>query len=163
MINWCVILRDMMSRKKQQKAKIKTKTKAKTTTYFFVGGFLIVLVVVIYGIASSYKTNSTFPSKVNVKDAYQMRESGAFVLDVREQSEWDEAHIPDTTLIPLGELERRLDEVPKEQEIIVVCRTGNRSAKARDILLAAGFKKVASMTGGMNAWKLNKFETVSEN
>lgn len=82
-----------------------------------------------------------------------MRDDGAFILDVREQSEWDEFHIPGATLIPLGQLASRVEELPKDQEIVVVCRSGNRSQEGRDILLDAGFDKVTSMAGGVTEWR----------
>ncbi|MFD0679525.1 MULTISPECIES: rhodanese-like domain-containing protein [unclassified Paenibacillus] len=50
------------------------------------------------------------------------------ILDVRESQEWEEGHIPEATHIPLGELEERHMELNKEQEMVVVCRSGNRSA-----------------------------------
>jgi rhodanese-related sulfurtransferase len=90
-----------------------------------------------------------------------MRDSGAFILDVREPDEWNESHIPGATLIPLGELASRVDEVPQDQEVVVVCRSGNRSQQGRDILLSAGFTDVTSMAGGVNQWKAAGFETVS--
>ncbi|MCP4427495.1 MAG: rhodanese-like domain-containing protein, partial [Chloroflexi bacterium] len=77
-----------------------------------------------------------------------MYEDGAFVLDVREPSEWDDYHAPDTTLIPLGELAQRVDELPRDKEIVVICRSGNRSQTGRDILLDAGFASVTSSAGG---------------
>jgi rhodanese-related sulfurtransferase len=52
----------------------------------------------------------------------------------------------------LDELPSRVDEVPKDQEIVVVCRSGNRSQSGRDILQNAGFENVTSMSGGLNAW-----------
>ena len=85
--------------------------------------------------------------------ASQKRSQGAFILDVREPSEWTQFHIQGATLIPLGDLPNRLNEVPKDKEVVVVCRTGVRSAQGRDILLKAGFTKVTSMAGGMNAWQ----------
>jgi rhodanese-related sulfurtransferase len=80
---------------------------------------------------------------------------------VRQPDEWVESHIPGATLIPLGELASRVDEVPQGQEVVIVCRSGNRSAEGRDILLAAGFEQVTSMAGGVNQWKATGFETVS--
>jgi rhodanese-related sulfurtransferase len=80
---------------------------------------------------------------------------------VREPDEWVESHIPGATLIPLGELASRVSEVPQDQEVVVVCRSGNRSAEGRDILLSAGFEHVTSMAGGVNQWKAAGFETVS--
>ena len=88
-----------------------------------------------------------------------MRDQGAFVLDVREQEEWNALHIPDATLIPLSQLSSRLSELPKDQEIVVVCRSGNRSAQGRDILLDAGFTNVTSMAGGMNQWQAQGLPT----
>ena len=87
-----------------------------------------------------------------------MRENGAFVLDVRELNEWEDGHIPDATLIPLGQIESRMDEVPKDQVVVIVCRSGNRSAQARDILKNAGFTNITSMAGGMNQWIAKSYE-----
>ena len=96
---------------------------------------------------------SSLPSEISVSDAYTKYQSGAFVLDVRTQEEWNEFHAPNTTLIPLDQLPARLNEVPKDREIVVVCRSGNRSQEGRDILLNAGFQQVSSMTGGLNEWR----------
>ena len=95
---------------------------------------------------------STLPMEVDVARAAQMRDAGAFILDVRELDEWVTGHIPDATLISLGSLASRAGEVPTDRDIVVVCRSGNRSAQGRDILLKAGFVAVTSMTGGMNEW-----------
>lgn len=94
----------------------------------------------------------SMPLEVSVVDAASRRIEGAFMLDVRESEEWEAGHIPDATLIPLGELQGRLSEIPKDQEVVVVCRSGNRSAQGRDILLQAGYTNVTSMAGGMNDW-----------
>jgi rhodanese-related sulfurtransferase len=106
-------------------------------------------------------TAEALPREVSVAEAAALRDGGAFILDVREPDEWVESHIPGATLIPLGELASRVDEVPQGQEVVVVCRSGNRSAEGRDILLAAGFTDVTSMAGGVNQWKAAGFETVS--
>lgn len=95
---------------------------------------------------------AALPLEVSVAEAAQLRESGAFVLDVREPAEWASGHIPGATLIPLGELPSRLAELPGDQSIVVVCRSGNRSAQGRDVLLDAGFGSVTSMAGGMTDW-----------
>jgi rhodanese-related sulfurtransferase len=92
-------------------------------------------------------------AEVSVEQAAQLRDEGAFILDVREPSEWVEFHIPGSTLIPLGELPNRLSEIPAGQQIVVVCRSGNRSATGRDILLNAGFGEVTSMAGGVTRWQ----------
>jgi rhodanese-related sulfurtransferase len=90
--------------------------------------------------------------EVSVAEADQLRQTGALVLDVREPSEWATGHIEDATLISLGELQARLGELPRDRDIVVVCRSGNRSAQGRDVLLAAGFPSVTSMAGGMTDW-----------
>ena len=95
---------------------------------------------------------SDLPLEVEVAIEAQMRDAGAFILDVRELDEWVGGHIPDATLVSLGSLASRAGEVPKDRDVVVVCRSGNRSAQARDILLNAGFTRVTSMAGGMNDW-----------
>lgn len=75
----------------------------------------------------------------------------ALLLDVRQQEEWDAGHAPDAVHIPLGELPSRLDELPAEQEVAVVCRSGGRSARATAFLLSEG-RKAVNVEGGMQAW-----------
>lgn len=91
-------------------------------------------------------------STMSVTEAAALRDDGAFVLDVREPDEWASGHIPDATSIPLGQLASRVGELDREQRIVVVCRSGNRSAAGRDILLEAGFPAVTSVEGGMIDW-----------
>jgi rhodanese-related sulfurtransferase len=75
------------------------------------------------------------------------------VLDVREQWEYDEGHIPGVTLIPMGEVPNRLAEIPTDKEVIVTCRSGNRSAQITDFLRQQGFDNVHNMEGGILAWQ----------
>ncbi len=103
---------------------------------------------------------SSLPAFVSVDEAHQMYAEGTFVLDVRTVEEWNEYHAPNTTLIPLDELSARVNELPKDQPIVVVCRSGNRSQTGRDILLGAGFN-ATSMTGGLNAWRDSGYPTVN--
>jgi rhodanese-related sulfurtransferase len=98
-------------------------------------------------------TLSALATTVSVAEAAALRDNGAFVLDVREPDEWAAGHIPDATLIPLGQLASRLDELDRDRQIVVVCRSGNRSAEGRDILLGAGFPAVTSLEGGMTDWE----------
>ncbi len=74
------------------------------------------------------------------------------VLDVREPVEREIASLPHTLEIPIGELEQRLSELPKDKEIIVYCRTGGRSARAVQLLREAGFKQARDLLGGIHAW-----------
>ena len=145
------------------KTQIKTKKK-QSFPILWVGlamVLLIILAVIILPQLGNKDATANLPLEVSVAQAIKIREAGAFVLDVREPDEWAQAHIPDATWIPLGELQSRLSEVPQDQPILVYCRSGNRSQEGRDILLAAGYKNVTSMSGGINDWISQGLPTVS--
>jgi rhodanese-related sulfurtransferase/TusA-related sulfurtransferase len=74
------------------------------------------------------------------------------VLDVRESAEYVFNHIPNAVSIPLGELETRMNELNKEDEIYVVCRTGSRSDLAAQKLSENGFNNVINVVPGMSQW-----------
>jgi sulfur-carrier protein adenylyltransferase/sulfurtransferase len=74
------------------------------------------------------------------------------LIDVREPHEWDIAHIDGARLIPLGQLPERLSELDGHAEIVTHCHRGARSMKALEILKGAGFGKVRSLAGGIDAW-----------
>ena len=75
-----------------------------------------------------------------------------FVLDVRQPEEFQHGHIASAKLIPLGELRRRMKELPQGREIVCVCASGNRSRSAAKVLSKEGFT-VFDMQGGMTAWR----------
>ena len=75
-----------------------------------------------------------------------------FILDVREPNEYQINRIPGSVLIPLGELPRRYQELPKDREIISQCKMGGRSAKAMDFLKTVGFTNVKNLKGGILDW-----------
>lgn len=79
------------------------------------------------------------------------------LIDVREQAEYDEAHIPDITLIPLGTVPDSLDKIPTDKTVIMTCRTGNRSGQATEFLRQQGFDNVHNMEGGIVAWQAAGF------
>ena len=109
----------------------------------------------------SNQPNSTnaLPLEIEVQQAYQMVKDGAFLLDVRTQAEWDEYHAPQAVLIPLDKLPDRLEEIPRKGDIVVICNSGNRSQVGRDILLDAGFERVTSSAGGIQAWAAAGYPT----
>ena len=74
-----------------------------------------------------------------------------FILDVREPHEYQICHL-NGTLIPLGDLPKRVNELDTSKEIVAHCRSGVRSAKAVNFLRQAGFKKVHNLAGGILAW-----------
>ena len=83
------------------------------------------------------------------------RSADLLVIDVREPHEYEIAHIDGAVLIPLSELPTRLGEFDGHREIVTHCHHGARSLKALEILKAAGFSKVRSLRGGIDAWAVN--------
>jgi len=90
--------------------------------------------------------------EVTAREAVDGLAAGSFVLDVREQHEWDDAHAPGAVLIPLSELAERTDEVPTDRPVLVVCHSGMRSARATDALRGIGVD-ARNVAGGMLAWR----------
>lgn len=78
--------------------------------------------------------------------------SSLCVVDVREPVEQQVSRLAGALNIPLGQIAARLDELPREAEIVLYCRSGVRSAQAAGVLLGAGFERVWSLRGGINAW-----------
>ena len=101
-------------------------------------------------------------NELDVKQAFSMSKQGALLLDVREESEYVEVHAQNAKLIPLGQLPSRLNEIIsyKDKPILVVCRSGRRSAKAVTLLQDAGFSQVSNVGGGMNAWERAELEVI---
>jgi molybdopterin/thiamine biosynthesis adenylyltransferase/rhodanese-related sulfurtransferase len=78
--------------------------------------------------------------------------SGVTLIDVREPHEYEISHIEGSTLIPLGELMTRLNELDSADQIVLQCRTGGRSAQAQQLLWDAGFRKTHNLVGGINRY-----------
>lgn len=86
--------------------------------------------------------------------------AGLVVLDVREPHEWADGHIDGAVHIPLGDLPARREELDPQQQTLVVCHLGGRSAKATAWLLTQGHD-VVNLDGGMDAWQAAGRPTVS--
>jgi len=95
---------------------------------------------------------------VTPAEVHQMlEEKRDFVfLDARSPQEYEQVHLPGSTLIPLGSLRGRLDELPRDKEIVAFCKISLRGYEAALILKAAGFKKVRVMDGGIAMWPFEK-------
>ncbi|KOS63253.1 sulfurtransferase TusA family protein [Lysinibacillus agricola] len=91
----------------------------------------------------------TFEQTIELEE---VAEREGLILDVREEAEFAFGHIEGAKSIPMGELESRLSELDKEQEIYVICRTGKRSDLAAQKLAAHGFTKVLNVLPGMTSW-----------
>lgn len=86
------------------------------------------------------------------QEANERLKTGAILVDVREQEEFDEVHAKGALLVPLSELESRYKELSPEQDIILICRSGARSARALEFLESQGFKQLTNLAGGTLAW-----------
>ncbi|WP_299960165.1 rhodanese-like domain-containing protein [uncultured Modestobacter sp.] len=97
---------------------------------------------------------------VDAQQASAMLERGeALLLDVREPQEWATGHAPRAQHLPLSNL--RPESLPTDRPIIAVCRSGNRSGKAADLLAAAGVP-VHNLTGGMKRWAESGLPVVTD-
>jgi len=97
---------------------------------------------------------ATLPDEVDVHTVASIKDrDDVFLIDVREQWEYDEGHIPGVNLIIMSEVPDRLDEIPTDKEVIVTCRSGNRSGQISDYLRQIGFDNVHNMSGGIVAWE----------
>jgi len=146
---------------KQARRKAQQQKKSNSLLLWGMLALLVLGASAIWFISRGATGTDSYPLEISINDALAKRDAGAFILDVRQPEEWNEFHVPDSTLIPLGELAARAAELPKDQEIVIVCRSGNRSAQARDMLLDAGFTQVTSMAGGLNQWKAAGYPTVT--
>jgi rhodanese-related sulfurtransferase len=99
--------------------------------------------------------NSYRSDNIGPQDLQEMIQSGKdfFLLDVRTRQEHAEQAIEDSYLIPLQELGQRLDELPRDKEIVVYCRVGNRSAFACSFLARNGYN-VKNLEGGIMQWNM---------
>jgi adenylyltransferase/sulfurtransferase len=84
------------------------------------------------------------------------RKDPLVLIDVRQPEEFAQSHIDGAKLIPLAELPGRVGELDKQAEIVVNCRTGGRSARACELLMSQGFKRVYNLVGGNERWQAEK-------
>jgi len=96
--------------------------------------------------------------EIDVSEAKSRVEAGSVLVDVREQNEYDQEHIAGSILIPLSEFQERYEELPKDKELVMQCRSGARSGQATEFLNAQGYTAV-NMAGGILAWAAAEFET----
>ncbi len=96
-------------------------------------------------------------AEVTPEEARAKQKAGAVIVDVREAHELREGYIPGAVHMPLGNLSRRLKELDPSREIVIVCRSGNRSITAAQIMQQGGFSQVSSMAGGMISWTRQRF------
>jgi len=96
-----------------------------------------------------HETTDITPAELSERIA---RGDALVLVDVREPHEWNAGHLASAQHIPLGQLQRRIDEIPRDAEIVMICRSGGRSAHAQQFLQASGYSKVKNLVGGMSRW-----------
>jgi rhodanese-related sulfurtransferase len=89
--------------------------------------------------------------EIDVAELARVREGGAVLIDVREPDEYTAAHVPGATLVPLATVPDRLDDVPTEGTVYVICAKGARSLRAAEFYRAQGIDAV-NVAGGTTAW-----------
>jgi rhodanese-related sulfurtransferase len=125
----------------------KTRSRPLVWLWVSLGVFLVVGVGILLNIPQTVSSIELTVSQADTK-----LQQGAFFLDVRTSQEWDQFRISGSTLIPLAELPNRLNELPKDKDIIVVCQSGQRAQTGVTILKQAGFSRVSYIVGGLQAW-----------
>jgi len=86
----------------------------------------------------------------------------AYLIDVREDDEWLAGHAPDAVHLPMMQLPARLAEIPEQGDVVIVCRSGHRSAEVVGYLLGRGFGNVRNLADGMVGWSAAGRPLVSE-
>ena len=124
---------------------------------------LVVLAILTACGATTTISNTTSTSKeITVAQLKNMLDQNEnfLLLDVRTPAEFlQDGRVAQSTLIPLQELEQRLNELPTDKTIVCICRSGNRSATACDLLRSRGYEAI-NVASGIRAWKAADYPTV---
>lgn len=101
-------------------------------------------------------------TSLTVEEAYALTQKGVLLIDVREPDEVAEVayRVKNYRNVPLSQLPNRLQDIPRDQQVILACRSGGRSRRAYDMLVAQGYQNLANMEGGMLAWEAHKLPII---
>ena len=99
--------------------------------------------------------------EIDVEEGKRRIDGGAMLLDVRNPDEWVAGRAAGAIWIPMGEIGARQDEIPTDREIVVVCKSGGRSARVTAALVGAGYD-ATNLAGGMEAWAAAGFGIVDD-
>ncbi len=118
---------------------------------------LIILVVIAFVVIYTFMKRRA-NADVRSIPAMQMEEAmkdktGKSFVDVRESGEYKSGHVAGMKNIPLSQFSRRLNEIPRDDEVYVMCRSGHRSMQAAKILKGAGYQNIVNVSGGISAWR----------
>ena len=116
--------------------------------------FIILLIVLLtVGAGCQFGNASQGGFSMTTEEALVLWQAGkAVIIDVRTQKEYEEGHIPDVALIPIDQLENRLDDMSQDRQVLLICHSGRRSAMGTNWLRSKGFEQVYNIEGGMLAW-----------
>lgn len=116
--------------------------------------YIIIAIVIIYIIASKYLSKgSKVISTSDLKILMQEKNPDYFYVDVRTPGEFKSKKIKGFKNIPLNQLMDRLNQIPKEKKVIVICQSGSRSTSACRQLVKSGYTDITNVRGGMNMWR----------
>lgn len=118
--------------------------------------FLALIVIVVMLVMNSLRAKLLGFNELKPMDAVQLiNRAEPLVLDVREDSEFGSGHITGAKHIPVGELEKRIAELAdwRDRDVLIYCRSGQRSAKAAAVLKRQGFMNLYKLDGGVMAWQ----------
>lgn len=117
--------------------------------------FTVLLLILVLTLAGCSQALSQADGRdISVEQALKdWQNKSAIILDVRTSAEYAAGHIPGAKLIPLDELPKRINEVPTDTKVYVICRSGNRSSQAVGLLREKGYSNTYNILNGMNAWK----------
>ncbi len=93
---------------------------------------------------------------VELKEKMQRKEKGIVYLDVRTPMEFKSNHIQGFKNIPVDQVPNRINEIPKDKEIVIICQSGARSSSAARFLKQNGYDNVINVSGGMGAWSMHR-------
>ena len=115
---------------------------------------LLLVVLLVAMLAGCGQSPAGAGVDISVDEALRLwQNKEAIIIDVRTPGEYRDGHIPGVVNIPLDELEKRIGEIPKDKKVVLICRTGSRSAQGTRLLRSKGFNNVYNSTGGMSTWK----------
>lgn len=100
---------------------------------------------------------STVPS-VSAPEAWtrlSTKGTDAVLIDVREPSEYKSGHARGAKNIPLSQIQKRVNEFPRDREVLLICQSGHRSMQAANFLQQQGLEKVVNVTGGTSVWRIH--------
>ena len=85
-----------------------------------------------------------------------------YVIDVRSEGEWQAAHLDKTHHLPLNDILDHLDTLPKDQDVVIMCASGNRSSTAASLLSQRGVLRLTDLAGGIEDWQKEKLPVISQ-